>query len=46
MTMNDLIRISLKRAADDTKMTDEQKVELLIKILTAYLTKQLGEGQP
>lgn len=42
MTMNDLIRISLKRAADDTKMTDEQKVELLIKILTVYLTRQLG----
>lgn len=42
MTMNDLIRISLKRAADDKKMTDEQKVELLIKILTVYLTRQLG----
>ena len=43
MTLDNLIRVSLQRAAEDTKMTDEQRVALLIRILTIYLTKQIDE---
>lgn len=41
MTLDDLIRISLKLAAEETEMTDEKKVELLLRILTAFLSKSI-----
>ncbi len=41
MTLDNFIRLSLKKAAEDTKMTDEQRVSLLIRILTVYLTRQI-----
>lgn len=43
MTLDNLIRVSLRKAAEDTKMTDGQRVQLLIRILTVYLQKQIGE---
>ena len=43
MTLDEFIRLSLRKAAEDTKMTDEQRVALLIRILTIYLTKQIDE---
>ena len=45
MTLDNLIRISLQRAAEDTKMTDEQRVDLLLRVLTVYLTNRLNEDK-
>ena len=45
MTLDNLIRVSLQRAAEDTKMTDEQRVDLLLRVLTVYLTNRLNEDK-
>jgi len=45
MTLDNLIRVSLRRAAEDTKMTDEQRVDLLLRVLTVYLTNRLNEDK-
>lgn len=41
MTLDELIRISLEEAAENTAMTVEQKNELLLGVLTQYLSKQI-----
>ena len=41
MTLDEFIRLSLRKAAEETNMTDEQRMKLLIRILTVYLTKQM-----
>ena len=43
MTLDNFIRTALKKAAEDITMTNEQKVELLIRVLTVFLTKHLRE---
>ena len=45
MTLDNLIRLSLRKAAADTKMTDEQRVDLLLRIRTVYLTNRLNEDK-
>ena len=41
MNIDDLIRESLRAAADETKLPDEKKVEILLNTLTVFLKKQI-----
>ena len=41
MNIEELIRESLKVAAEETKLPDEKKVEILLITLTAFLQKQI-----
>lgn len=36
VSLDDLIRLSLKQAAEKTKMTDRQQAELLLRILKEH----------
>ena len=41
--MDELIRQSLQQAAQDTKLTDEQKLQMLLSVLTEFLGSQIKE---
>lgn len=41
--LDELIRLSLQQAARETKISDEQKVRMLLNVLTAFLGSQLKE---
>ena len=43
MTLDNLIRVSLDRAAEDVRMTEEQKVNLLLDVLTVFLKNQIDD---
>ena len=45
MTLDNLIRTSLNKAAEETKMTEEQKVDLLLDVLTVFLKKQIEDEE-
>lgn len=39
--LDDLIRQSLRQAARETSLTDEQKVKMLLQVLTEFLFSQI-----
>lgn len=41
--MDELIRQSLQQAARDTELSDEQKVKMLLNVLTEFLGSQIKE---
>lgn len=41
--MDELIRQSLRQAARETKLSDEQKVKMLLNVLSAFLGSQVKE---
>ena len=43
LTLDNLIRVSLDRAAEDVRMTEEQKVNLLLDVLTVFLKNQIDD---
>ena len=45
MNLDELIKAALERAAEDTELTNEQKVEILLKSLTEFLNKQIDSEE-
>ena len=41
--MDELIRQSLQQAARETKLSDEQKVQMLLNVLTKFLGSQIKD---
>lgn len=41
MNIDELIKTALERSANSTELSNEQKVEILLKSLTEFLNKQV-----
>ena len=45
MNLDDLIRASLNAAAEETEMEKEDKVDLLLDVLTEFLQRQIEDDK-
>ena len=43
-SLDELIRRSLQQAAEETDRSDEEKVNMLLHVLTAFLRAQIEDG--